>query len=379
MLKRVYVDNYSSLDDFELRISGPVSLLLGPNGSGKSAVLDTLRKIRAFLRGVRPLEQLFPFHSLTRWRAEREQVFEIEVEGSGGTYVFRLVIEHDEVRYVNRVREESVEFDRAPLYRFHTGDVTLFRDDGTEGPTFPADPRFSGARGLYDRAETRRLTWFKGWFDRSLCVSIDPTAIDPRAESEDVDLYQTAANFASWFRHQSQEAPDRATKLNEYLKELWRGFQFLTLQKEGTRIRVLRAQFDWPRPAPPEFPSFALGFEELSYGQKSLVILYAILAFSARDGALICLDEPDNFVALREIQPWMIDLVDVCRAGEAQAIFVSHHPELVDFLARPYGISFERDEAGSTRARPFRETVDPESPLRPSELVARGWDDVPAE
>ncbi len=379
MLKRVHVDNYTSLVDFDLRIAEPVTLLLGPNGSGKSAVLGALRKIRGFLRSLRPLEQLFPRSSLTRWRSQLEQVFVIEVEGNGGGYVFRLVVGHDPDRDVNRVKEESLEFDGSPLYRFRAGDVTLFRDDGSEGPTFPADTRFSGARGLYDRSETRKLTWFKGWFDRLVCVSIDPGAIDPRAESEDVDLYQTTANFASWYRHQSQEALDRATDLNEWLKGLWRGFQFMTLSKEGARTRVLRAQFDWPAPSTPESPSFALGFEELSHGQRSLVILYAILAFSARDGALICIDEPDNFVSLREIQPWLMELLDVCRTGAAQTILVSHHPELIDPLARPYGISLERDRTGATRARPFRETVHPDSPLGPSELVARGWDDAPAE
>ena len=47
-------------------------------------------------------------------------------------------------------------------------------------------------------------------------------------------------------------------------------------------------------------------FNELSDGQRSLIFLYAILHFLLARGNTVILDEPDNFISLREIQPWLM-------------------------------------------------------------------------
>src|ERR1035438_8231016 len=47
-------------------------------------------------------------------------------------------------------------------------------------------------------------------------------------------------------------------------------------------------------------------FNELSEGQRCLICLYAILHFVLAKGHTAILDEPDNFVSLREIQPWLM-------------------------------------------------------------------------
>ncbi|MBM5818084.1 MAG: hypothetical protein FJ083_16385 [Cyanobacteria bacterium K_Offshore_surface_m2_239] len=48
MLKRLYVDNYRSLVNFELHFS-PLTLLTGSNGSGKSSILNIFFALRALL------------------------------------------------------------------------------------------------------------------------------------------------------------------------------------------------------------------------------------------------------------------------------------------------------------------------------------------
>ena len=50
MLKRIYIDNFRCLVDFDLSLD-EINLFLGPNGSGKSTVFDVLRKIQAFISG----------------------------------------------------------------------------------------------------------------------------------------------------------------------------------------------------------------------------------------------------------------------------------------------------------------------------------------
>ena len=43
MLKKIYIDNFKCLVNFELAFDS-INLFLGPNGAGKSAVFDVLRK-----------------------------------------------------------------------------------------------------------------------------------------------------------------------------------------------------------------------------------------------------------------------------------------------------------------------------------------------
>jgi predicted ATPase len=50
MIKRLYIDNYKSLVNFELPLR-ELTLLLGPNGVGKTSVLDVVFAMRLLLSG----------------------------------------------------------------------------------------------------------------------------------------------------------------------------------------------------------------------------------------------------------------------------------------------------------------------------------------
>ena len=84
------------------------------------------------------------------------------------------------------------------------------------------------------------------------------------------------------------------------------------------------------------------------------------------------LDEPDNYVALPEIQPWLIKLADACGTSVAQAVICSHHPELIDYLGGDSGLVLSRETSGVVTAK----ALDParlRGNLKLSEEVARGW------
>jgi len=111
-------------------------------------------------------------------------------------------------------------------------------------------------------------------------------------------------------------------------------------------------------------------FDELSDGQRALIALYVLRWAVAGPGKTLVLDEPDNYVSLREIQPWLTEMTDLALGkGGPQLWIISHHPEVLNLLATDYGARFFREGAGPTRVERFK----PAEGIDAAETVARGW------
>jgi len=115
-----------------------------------------------------------------------------------------------------------------------------------------------------------------------------------------------------------------------------------------------------------------LPFSDLSEGQRTLIALYVLLHCAVGEDRTLLIDEPDNFIALAEIQPWLMKLLDRVDERNAQVILVSHHPELLDQLADQGGVLLDRPDGRETRVLPFEPPED--SGLKASEIIARGWE-----
>jgi ATPase subunit of ABC transporter with duplicated ATPase domains len=145
------------------------------------------------------------------------------------------------------------------------------------------------------------------------------------------------------------------------------GFSFLQLEPVGENIRLLAAEFAQVGGKTSKFY-----FNELSDGQRCLICLYTILHFVLAKGSTVVLDEPDNFISLREIQPWLMAVTDSVEENQGQVLLISHHPEAINQWVPRNGVQFVREGAGPVRVVEFRAST--VGSLLPSELVARGWE-----
>ena len=134
-------------------------------------------------------------------------------------------------------------------------------------------------------------------------------------------------------------------------------------------MEQLRAVF-----AASESKSVNYFLSELSDGQRYLLALYMILHFLVAKGSTVFIDEPDNFIALREVQPWLKAAEEAIEDYHGQLILISHHPEILNQWASRHGLRFFRENNGHVRTERFRS--DPKGDLQPSELIARGWEDA---
>jgi predicted ATPase len=373
MIERVYIDNYKCFVNFEFQPQA-IQLLLGGNGSGKTTLFDVLESVRDFLTGGNSTSQCFPAGTLTAWDGGRDQTFELVIKGNDGSYYYRLVVEHDKWGLMNRIKTEELRYGQSLLYQFDGKDAHLFRDDGSAGPVFPLDGSRSGISTIPERQDNALLTGFRRRIERIYVFSPDPLRMKAQSDAELARPDRRLHQLASWLRHLSQESIDAVNGIQTSLKEdVLEGFVGFKLVKAGETSRLLNFEFQFARSDPDEADStFFLNFDQLSDGQRSLVALFTVLHGAAAADTTVCLDEPDNYVALREIQPWLIELVDKTRATASQCFLISHHPELINYLATTAGVVFFRDKVGPARMKRFDASED--GGLLPAEVVARGWE-----
>ena len=205
MLTRLYATNYKCLVNFEFKLGAP-QLIIGRNGTGKSTVLDVIALIRDFASRSLTCDDLADKARLmdgtrTGWQSVDYQRFELDVEGNGGTYNYALIVNEIGSPARPRVKEEKLDFNGRPLFRFCEGEISLFNDkqDLKPGVQFHFDWHRSGL-AIVDigRKDNAKLTWFRRWLDRIVEVQINPWAISARSERESSNLAKDAGNFADW-------------------------------------------------------------------------------------------------------------------------------------------------------------------------------------
>lgn len=375
MLKRIYADNYRSLVNFEFQ-PATCNLLIGDNGSGKSCVFDVIEAIQDIVVGGHGVTDILPTSSLTRWETRDVQRFELQVQSEEDSYDYTLEIEHHRKASTCSVLREQVNYAGKPIYRFESKTVHLYNDKFVEGTSFQGDSRRSFLAIVEERPENQRLNWFLQFLRKIWILRANPLAMNAASRKEAAWLERDGSNFSSWYREMSLQYSEEAESLRNDMREVIEGLQtFRMLSSGGTAkdfVATLAASS-----ASSLGKRYDLTLDELSLGQRALLLLYAILHFAAHRAIVLCLDEPDNFVALREIQPWLVKLSDALQKSNGQLLLISHHPEVIDYLAAGDAFKFERPGGDLTRVRPF--LVNLELGLKASECIARGWDDGPSQ
>lgn len=361
MLTRVYIDNFRSFINFEYRPEKK-QLLLGVNGSGKSSLLHAIRSIQRFVEGV---ENPFTQSTRTRWQDRPLQVVEIEARLDDRKYEYRV-----EIRFASDTRQlsvnlESLKVEGTPVFELANGEIHFFQTDSGQSTSIPLETTESA---LYlsqlSNAHVRR---FVEWFESVHCFDIDAYhgAMDEAADREERQPDYELENLAGWYRYLVQAYPLENAKFLDSLKQALDGFQTLRFSSDEDGIRELRADFTASNRKKTTY-----SLSELSDGQRKLIGLYMILHFEIAKGHTVFVDEPDNFLALREIQPWLQAAEEAVEDHNAQLILVSHHPEILNQWASEYGLRFFREENGQVRTEKFQ----PDPNLQPSEFIARGWE-----
>jgi predicted ATPase len=366
MLTRVYIDNFRSFVNFEYRPESK-QLLLGPNGSGKSSLLEAIRYLKLFVKGY---SNRFTQSTRTRWHDQQQQVVEVEATLDGKQFEYRVEIGFSTVTKEHSVALERLRVDGSTVFELAGGQIRFFLGDGSSTAVPLQTSRSALHLSQLSSPDVRR---FVEWLDRIHCFDIDPYPgkMDDAADSEESEPDFELENLAGWYRNLVQTRPEENVKFLTSLEACIDGFVALKFStSEGDGVREIRAEFLAPHNENATKKRISYSLAELSVGQRYLIALYMILHFCISRGDTVFIDEPDNFIALREIQPWLLAAEEAAEESHGQLILISHHPESLNLWAKDYGLRFFREAAGHVRTEKFK----PDPYLQPSEFIARGWE-----
>lgn len=368
MIKKLYIDNFRCLVNFQLNLNAN-QLWLGDNGTGKSSVIDLLCKVQQVLDGD-SISDIFSVDDLTLWQSQDTQTIGIATIIDNDQYDYELVIEYDRRQRLCRIQKEQLKWNDRTFFLFDGQEAHLFRINRhsggvEEGAKVSVDWSRSMIPSVAERDDNKPLIQFRQSVSRWLLVHPIPPLVEDLATGETRRLLPYAQNFAQWYRHTLQENPGIGYEASEALKQVLPEFESLRLPEFGDSRR-LTATFRL------DTRDCDISFRDLSDGQRQLVMLYVILYSLKHSHSVLLIDEPDNFVSLREIQPWLQELQDVCQESTGrQAIIISHHPEVINKMVNGTETLFYRSGAGHILTKNYPVT----DGLTAAETMARGWDD----
>jgi predicted ATPase len=377
MITRLYVNNFRCLVAFKAEFDS-FGVLCGPNGAGKSSVFDALGLIRnlgtgdGLLGGIGEMD--VPRLEFTRWtegtnQESAIQEFELGLSVDGHAFEYVLHLEQKADFEKPRIIREKATCDRKPLFerdldaKTLRAEVRFHRADGNQ-TGFPLDWRQSALAVIQPRGGIEKLSLLQEEIARLLILRPNPRSMEreSKAKAKHPDL--SMSNLTSWYRSLNQEQ-EWTNSLAQMLKEVWPDFKSFKLVDVGLNAEALQLRFESEDGKP-----ILLFFDQLSDGERALIGLYMLrAAIETGEAKTVLIDEPDNFVGLPELQPWVLSMRELLDDAH-QLILISHHPEILSSSGEANGRYLWRDNHTSpTRIEPLKV---PEG-MTAGEAIARGW------
>jgi predicted ATPase len=324
VIRRLYINNYRCLQNFDLPISGkPSALLIGKNGAGKTTVGFALEILQKIARGTNRVGELVRPKDFTRGITDVPMRFEIEVELESKIYGYSLAFELPAGFKEMRILEERLTVGGRPVYYRDVAQVHLAKWDQDREANFIIDWHLVALPIIQQQPPNDPIFVFKQWLARMLVLRPVPSLIRGDSEQETLQPNRQVTDLGAWFTGLLASAPSAYTKIDEYLRQVMPDLKDIRNPLTGTESRSLVFQFA------NEQGSITLPFDDLSDGEKCFVVCALVLASNSTYGPLFCFwDEPDNYLALEEVGFFVVALRKAFQAG-GQFIATSHNAEAI--------------------------------------------------
>jgi len=242
--------------------------------------------------------------------------------------------------------------------------VQFLKADGSQA-RFPLDWRRAALAAIEPRGvNISKLALLQEEIAKLLILRPDPRSMETESKAEAKQPDLSMRNLTSWYRSLAQEQ-EWTDALRDALQEVWPDFRSFKQVDAGLNAKALQLRFE-EQDGRPVF----LFLGQLSDGERALIALYMVRsALETGAARTVLIDEPDNFVGLPEMQPWVLSMRELLD-DRRQLVLISHYPEILSNSGEANGRYLWRDNHSSpTRIGALKV---PEG-MTAGEAVARGW------
>ena len=326
-LNSIFVNNFRCLQNFTLDFRNSDSLLLlGRNGMGKSTVLEVFRRIRQIANGETRVEHLFSTRDFSFGNKDAPIRIELTFEGSGGDCKYKIAVSRNPTTDSLYVSSEELSSSDHVCFGRSEGNANCpVSGDGDRGcPVSSARfllPLLDGC-GSCDALIYAVRDFIRGWVLLAPWMSVG--AVGSHRTSDLLAL--DASNFLTWFHSLYAGNVSYYDTLVDALKGPFPELVVLnwTDPSKGEDLDLLLTM------RLPDKGDQDFRFSWLSDGEKCFVVSAALAMLNEmRPGTLCFWDEPDNYLAISEVQGFVTRLRKTFGHGCGQLILTSHNIETI--------------------------------------------------
>jgi len=321
MLKRLYIHNFKSLQNFELDVSDLHSaLFLGKNGTGKTTIFEAIEIFQKIGRGDIDVNNLFDETSFHFSNTSLPIELELDVEIDKKNYQYKLIIEFSKDFMNTRIKSETLIIDNKNILT-RDGEQILFK-----GNDFSLSWHHI-ALSLLSVKLNHPLEIFKDWLKNIIILSPFPRYFNKLSKAESSTITREAENIIDWVRWLLSSNPSLYSIMYDFLKIRMPDLEFFKFETLGRNDRGLVFTFSEGD------NSKIVNFGQLSDGEKIFFLIATVIAGQKNNPMMLCLwDEPENFISLIEVNHFIMEFRKAFETSStpSQLLISSHNSRVIN-------------------------------------------------